>query len=337
MKSDIEQLLTSLGNVDDINLIVSSKRDTSTLTIVLQAPNTHDVCANCGKEGNDINNICNKCKQVKYCNAACKKKHRQKHKKDCERTVAKLYDIELFKEPPPQYGDCPICFLRLPALCTGSRYMSCCGKVICSGCYYAPVYDNQGNIIAEKKCPFCRTPTSISNEEMIKRDKKRVELDDPIAIYNQGCDYDQGKYGYPQDYTKALAYWHRAAELGLSEAYCSIGYAYDHGEGVEVDKKKAEHYYELAAMKGHVKARDNLGIMEENAGNTERALKHYMIAASAGDNDSLDCIKDMYSDGDATKEDYTKALKSYQIYLDEVKSKQRDEAAAASDDNKYID
>ena len=42
------------------------------------------VCANCGKEGNDVNNTCNKCKQVKYCNAACKKKHRHKHKKDCE-------------------------------------------------------------------------------------------------------------------------------------------------------------------------------------------------------------------------------------------------------------
>ena len=39
------------------------------------------------KEGDDINNICNKCKQVKYCNAACKKKHRQKHKKECERRV----------------------------------------------------------------------------------------------------------------------------------------------------------------------------------------------------------------------------------------------------------
>jgi len=29
--------------------------------------NTVSVCANCGKEGDDINNICNKCKQVKYC------------------------------------------------------------------------------------------------------------------------------------------------------------------------------------------------------------------------------------------------------------------------------
>ena len=39
------------------------------------------ICANCGKEGNDVNNICNKCKMAKYCNAACKKKHRKKHKK----------------------------------------------------------------------------------------------------------------------------------------------------------------------------------------------------------------------------------------------------------------
>ena len=48
-----------------------------------------DVCANCGKEGSDLN-ICNKCQMVKYCNAACKKKHRSKHKKKCERRMAEL-------------------------------------------------------------------------------------------------------------------------------------------------------------------------------------------------------------------------------------------------------
>jgi hypothetical protein len=51
------------------------------------ADNNISVCANCGKEGDDVNNICNKCKMVKYCNAACKKKHRHKHKKDCEEHV----------------------------------------------------------------------------------------------------------------------------------------------------------------------------------------------------------------------------------------------------------
>ena len=39
----------------------------------------------------------------------------------------------------------------------------------------------------------------------------------------------------------------------------------------------------------------------------------------------------MYSNGDATKEDYTKALQSYQTYLRGIKSRQRDEAAADED------
>jgi len=70
-------------------------------------------CASCGKEGKngDMNN-CNKCKSVKYCNAACKKKHRKKHKKACERRVAELHDEQLFKEVEPE--ECPICFLTLP-------------------------------------------------------------------------------------------------------------------------------------------------------------------------------------------------------------------------------
>ena len=118
--------------------------------------NENDVsaCANCGKEGINLN-ICNKCKEATYCNAACKKKHRSKHKKQCERRVAELHDEALFREPPPQYGDCPICFIRLPTMHNGRRYYECCGKMICSGCSYADVYDNQGKIIAEEKCPFC--------------------------------------------------------------------------------------------------------------------------------------------------------------------------------------
>ena len=33
------------------------------------------VCANCGKEGINLN-VCNKCKEATYCNAGCKKKKR---------------------------------------------------------------------------------------------------------------------------------------------------------------------------------------------------------------------------------------------------------------------
>ena len=314
--------------------------------------NAVSVCANCGKEGDDINNICNKCKQVKYCNAVCKKKHRHKHKKDCEEYIrlatekhneelrlaaeqaTKLHDEKLFEQPPPA-EDCPICFISLPTLMTGSKYMSCCGKTICSGCSHAPVYDSQGNEVDNKKCPFCRTPPPASNEDNVERLKVRMETEDPEAVYAIGLYYSRGLRGVKQDHTRAFELWHQAAELGCSEAYCNIGYAYDHGEGVEVDYKKAVHYYELAAMAGDVESRHNLGNNEVRAGNFDRALKHYMIAASAGLSDSLEMIKQMYKNGDATKDDYMTALRLYQEYLVGIKSRQRDEAAEFDERNRY--
>ena len=293
------------------------------------------VCINCGKEGNiDNMNTCNKCKQVKYCNAACKKKHRSKHKKQCERRVAELHDKELFKQPPPK-EDCPICFLRMPTHRAGVRYMSCCGKVVCSGCIYAPVYDNQGNEVDTEKCPFCRTPAPTTNEEVLKRETKRLEVNDVIAIHNRGVWYRYGRNGLQQNYVKALELYHRAGELGYARAYSNIGYAYHNGEGVEIDETKAAHYYELAAMGGHEISRHNLGIDEELAGNFDRSLKHYMISVEGGHVSSLEAIQDLYSKGYATKEGYTKALRSYQMYLSEIKSSQRDEAAAADEEYRY--
>ena len=55
------------------------------------------ICANCDKEVSNIN-ICNKCKAATYCNAACKKKHRHKHKQECERRVAELREEQLERE-----------------------------------------------------------------------------------------------------------------------------------------------------------------------------------------------------------------------------------------------
>ena len=170
----------------------------------------------------------------------------------------KISDKELFKQPPP-LEDCPICFQQLPVLNTGWRYNTCCGKVICSGCIHAPVYDNQGNEVDNTKCPFCRTPWPNTDEEAIEWLNKRVATGDPIAIYIQGCHYYGGSRGYSQNYTKALELWHRAGELGHAKAFASIGYAYYNGEGVEVNKKKANHYWELAAIGGNVLARRDLG------------------------------------------------------------------------------
>ena len=245
----------------------------------------------------------------------------------------KISDEDLFKQPPPA-DDCPICFLRLPSLGKGRIHQTCCGKVICSGCIHAPIYDNQGNKVDNKKCAYCRTPWPDSEAKNIERMNKRVEVDDPIGIYNLGNWYRDGEYGFSQDYTKALELGHANAYTNVGYSY-RIGHAYENGEGVKVNKGKARHYWELAAIGGDVSARHNLGNSELRKGNKVRALKHYMIAVKSGQDNSLAMIKWLYSNGHATKEDYTKALRVYQEYLDEIKSRQRDETAAADEDYCY--
>ena len=96
-----------------------------------------------------------------------------------------------------------------------------------------------------------------------------------------------------------------------------------------IDKKKARHYYELAAMNGSIKARHNLGANEYDAGNCHRAFKHFIIAASAGNKPSLDAVKEGYMHGLVTKEEYANTLREYQKSQDEMTSEARDKALAA--------
>ena len=192
-----------------------------------------------------------------------------------------------------------------------------------------------------------------------------MKANDAEAIFTIGQYHSDGELGFEQDYTKALEYWHRASELGHAGAYYNIGVAHSRGDGVEEDSKKALHYYELAAIRGDISARYNLGNNEWRANNIDKAVKHYQIAVRGGCADSLCRIRELYSNGEtdkkthslavltlavagegdketieklnelysdssntATKEDYHNALRSYQVYLSEIKSSQRDKVNA---------
>jgi len=210
--------------------------------------------------------------------------------------------------------------------------MACCGKIICSGCIHSVQIRDKKSV---SLCPFCRTPSPSSEKETIERYKKRMGINDSLAIYNLGSSYFRGRNGLTQNYAKALELWLRAGELGCATAYNNLGYAYVNGVGVERDIKMGKQYWELAAMKGDSVARHNLGWLVDQGDNTDRALKHFMIAVEGGKKNSLGFIKGLYSKGHATKADYANALRSYQAYLDEVKSKERDEVVAHNRDQPY--
>ena len=82
-------------------------------------------------------------------------------------------------------------------------------------------------------------------------------------------------------------------------------------------------------MQGESFSRYNLGLVERANRKYVRAVRHFMISAKMGDEQSLDKIKEMFTEGLATKVKYADALKGYQDAVEEMKSSQRDEAVTS--------
>ena len=126
----------------------------------------------------------------------------------------------------------------------------------------------------------------------------------------------------------ALEYWTRAAGLGIEQAHYNLSMLYTKGEGVDRNKKKAMYHLEKAAIGGHPQARYNLAYAEELNGMTERAMRHYTIAAKLGHDDALDAVKKGYRGGDVSKEEFEAALRGHQAAVNATKSELREEAYA---------
>jgi len=302
-------------------------------------------CAECGNiEGGGVSlKICKPCMRVKYCNAACQRKHWSKHKKECKLRAAELHDEALFKDPPAK-EDCPICFLPMPArliYCITlppatissvpiydfakanemlakedtEKYYSCCGKSICRGCLYSNIMS--GN---KDKCPFCNSDCNKTDEESVAEMMRRVEANDATSIYMLASSYYQGLHGLQRDEDRAIELYIRAADLGCSEAHHNLTGVYHDGG----DLKKAKFHLEAAAMAGHEIARYNLGIIEYNAGNREQAIKHWTIAASVGDYVAMHELRQYFEKGLVSRKSIDSALTAYNSSCADMRSEARD-------------
>ena len=285
-------------------------------------------CASCGKAANNDVKLkkCTACHLVRYCSVKCQKVHRKQHKRECKKRAAELHDELLFKQTNCTYlGDCPICCLPMPLDPEKYGVWGCCGVTICNGCNY----DNQKREVEarqERKCPFCRHPIPKSQAESDMNILKRAEANDPVALKEAGSKrFEEG------DNKGALEYWTKAAELGDLEAHYQLSCSYKIGAGVEKDEGKYIHHLEQAAIGGHLPARHNLGSFEGGNGNFKRAVKHWIIAANQGYDNSLATLKKFYGRGIVSKDDFAAALRAHQAAVDATKSPQREEAKATLD------
>ena len=129
----------------------------------------------------------------------------------------------------------------------------------------------------------------------------RCLQNDHDAFKLLGDNYRKGDGGLAKDDLKAFDCYIRAVEHGSAEACTCIGFSYDRGEGVAVDKERAALFERMGAVRGDVAARHNIGWSEYDSGNHEIGIRHWKIGAEAGDQDSLNALREIYN-SDAGKE-----------------------------------
>ena len=294
-------------------------------------------CASCGKSGvGDVKlEECAGCKKyVIYCSDACKEDHWPEHEEKCKEyhaayQAAELRDEILFRQPESShYGDCPICCLPLPIYPRQTFIYSCCGKTICNGCRYADGLRQRRENMRVETCPFCRHPLATTDEEADANLMKRIEANDPDAMRQMGAQHAKRK-----ENDDAFKYLTKAAELGNADAHLMLAGWYRTGEVVEKDKSMELYHLQEASIAGHPEARHELALCEGMSGWVERAFKHWIIAASLGNDDSIKALKTCYKDGKISKEDFAGALRAHHAAANAMKSPQREAAQKFLDEH----
>jgi len=151
-------------------------------------------------------------------------------------------------------------------------------------------------------------------EEADKNLMKRVQVNDPVAMRCLGSER-----ALEGDYTSALKYLTKSATLGDAVAHYQLSVMYHEWCGVERDEEKKVYHLEEAAIAGDPSARYNLGNHEMKNGRIERAVKHWIIAANLGDEDSIQRLKQCYADGEVSKEEFAAALRAHHDAVEATK------------------
>ena len=89
---------------------------------------------------------------------------------------------------------------------------------------------------------------TFDNIEPVEWLQRAIDQGHAKAWYALGCQYSIPKFaGGLEDDEKEFICYHKAAELGVAEAYYELGVHYNQGWKVELDEKKAFEYFMKAA------------------------------------------------------------------------------------------
>lgn len=109
------------------------------------------------------------------------------------------------------------------------------------------------------------------------------------------------------DYAKAIGEWRPLAQAGDPDAQFNMGQAYKLGRGVQPDLNAAIDWYRRAAVQGHLRAEDNLGLVMFQQGDRANALPYLQRAAGRGEPRAQYIIGTALFNGDLMAKDWVRA------------------------------
>ena len=149
--------------------------------------------------------------------------------------------------------------------------------------------------------------------------KRAADLGYADAQYNYGNMYANG-FGVDQDYAQALQWYQRAAAQDHMRAQYNLGFMYDNAQGVAQDYNEAAKWYLAAAQQGHEAAQNNLGVMYKYGYGLEQsypnALQWLKLSAESGYPIGQFNYGAMFVNGTGVERDFAEAAKWYQLAAD---------------------
>ena len=121
--------------------------------------------------------------------------------------------------------------------------------------------------------------------------------------------------GVPQDKVRAVEFFTKAAEQGITLAQCTLGYMYECGEGVPQDVARAVELFTKAAVQGDSSAQCTLGLMYEYGKgvlqDVARAVELFTKAAEQGNEVAQHTLGCMYKYGKGVLQDKARAVELF--------------------------
>ncbi|WP_431321351.1 peptidoglycan-binding protein [Rhizobium sp. YTU87027] len=159
---------------------------------------------------------------------------------------------------------------------------------------------------------------------------------DPLALFEIGARYSEGRAGVTVDAKEAANWYQLAANKGFAPAEYRLGNIYEKGTGVGRDIAKAKQYYEQAANQGNASAMHNLAVLYASGALGQQDYKvaagWFIKAADLGVTDSQFNLAILCARGNGVAQDLTESYKWFAVAAkggDKDAAQKRDEVANA--------